>query len=125
MENELLAKGAFEPATGGSSFYSNVFMAPKYTGGLGAILNPKQFNSYMHILVLRFLLSDRYGNLFSMGVVPFLLISRLLIYLFLLLSAIIFLLYFLWQKTLSVEGVAMATAPRVLTSITKPISFLC
>ena len=32
--DELLAKGAFEPSSGGASFYSSVFVVPKHTGGL-------------------------------------------------------------------------------------------
>ena len=32
--DELLAKGATEPSSGGAGFYSSVFMVPKCTGGL-------------------------------------------------------------------------------------------
>ena len=47
--DELLAKGAIEPSSGGAGFYSSVFVVPKHTGGLCPILNLKCFNSYMHI----------------------------------------------------------------------------
>ena len=47
--DELLAKGAIEPSSGGAGFYSSVFVLPKRTGGLRPILNLKHFNHYMHI----------------------------------------------------------------------------
>ena len=47
--DELLAKGAIEPSSGGAGFYSRVFVVPKCTGSLGPILNLMCFNHYMHI----------------------------------------------------------------------------
>ena len=47
--DELLAKGAIEPSSGGAGFYSSMFVVPKHTGGLWLILNLKHFNHYMHI----------------------------------------------------------------------------
>ena len=47
--DELLAKGAIEPSSGGAGFYSSMFLVPKCTGGLHPILNLKQFNHFMHI----------------------------------------------------------------------------
>ena len=47
--DELLAKGAIEPSSGGAGFYSSVFVVPKHIGGLRPILNLKRFNRYMHI----------------------------------------------------------------------------
>ena len=47
--DELLAKGANEPSSGGAGFYSSMFVVPKHTGGLWPILNLKHFNCYMHI----------------------------------------------------------------------------
>ena len=47
--DELLAKGAIEPSSGGAGFYSSMFVVPKHTGGLQPILNLKHFNCYMHI----------------------------------------------------------------------------
>ena len=32
--DELLAKGAVEPSSGGAGFYSSIFVVPKHTGGL-------------------------------------------------------------------------------------------
>ena len=32
--DELLAKGAIEPSSGGAGFYSSMFVVPKHTGGL-------------------------------------------------------------------------------------------
>ena len=32
--DELLAKGAVEPSSGGTGFYSSMFVVPKHTGGL-------------------------------------------------------------------------------------------
>ena len=45
--DELLAKGAIEPSTGGSSFLSYVFMVLELTGSLCPILNLKQFNHWV------------------------------------------------------------------------------
>ena len=47
--DELLAKGAIEPSSGGAGFYSSMFVVPKHTGGLRPILNLKCFNCFMHI----------------------------------------------------------------------------
>ena len=38
---ELLAKGAIEPSSGGPGFYSNVFVVPKHVGGSWPIFNLK------------------------------------------------------------------------------------
>ena len=47
--DELLAKGAIAPSSGGAGFYSSMFVVPKHTGGLQPILNLKHFNCYMHV----------------------------------------------------------------------------
>ena len=47
--DELLAKGAIEPSSGGAGFYSSMFVVLKHTGGLHPILNLKHFKHYMHI----------------------------------------------------------------------------
>ena len=47
--DELLAKGAIEPSSGGTGFYSSMFVVPKCTGGLQPILKLQCFNHYMHI----------------------------------------------------------------------------
>ena len=87
--DELLFKGAIEPSSGGTGFYSSMFVVPKCTGGLGPILNLKHFNHYMHIPSLRCQLLNMYGSLSSMVIMPFPLIYRMLIYMFPLLSIIV------------------------------------
>ena len=47
--DELLAEGAIEPSSGGTGFYSSMFVVPKHTGGLLPILNLKHFYHYMHV----------------------------------------------------------------------------
>ena len=47
--DELLAKGAIEPSSGGAGFYCSMFVVPKHTSGLQLILNLKCFNHYMHV----------------------------------------------------------------------------
>ena len=47
--DELLAKGAIEPSSGGAGFYSSMFVVHKHTRGLCPILNLKCFNHYMHL----------------------------------------------------------------------------
>ena len=47
--DELLAKGAIEPCSGGAGFYSSMFVVPKHTGGLLPILNLMHFNHYLYI----------------------------------------------------------------------------
>ena len=51
--DELLAKGAIEPSSGGAGFYSSVFVVPECTAGLLPILNLKLFNCYLHIPLFR------------------------------------------------------------------------
>ena len=47
--DELLAKGAIVPSSGDAGFYSSMFVAPKHTGGLCAILSLKLFNHFINI----------------------------------------------------------------------------
>ena len=42
--DELLARGAIEPSTGGAGFYSDIFVVPKHTGGLEPMLHLKGFS---------------------------------------------------------------------------------
>ena len=44
---KLLVKRVIEPSSGVTGFYSSVFVGPKYTGGLGPILNLQQL-SFAH-----------------------------------------------------------------------------
>ena len=82
------SKGVIEPYSGGAGFYSSVFVVPKCTGGIWPILNLKQFVICIYLL-LRYLLSDMSGSLFSMVIMFSPLISRMHIYICLLLSLII------------------------------------
>ena len=77
--NELLSKGVIEPSSGGAGFYSSVFVVPKCTGGQWPILYFKQFNHNCICLILRCLLSGMCGSSFSMVIMFFPLISRMLI----------------------------------------------
>ena len=45
--DELLAKGAIEPSSGGAGFYSSAFVVPKCTEGLRPILNLMHFNHFI------------------------------------------------------------------------------
>ena len=89
--DELLAKSAIEWATAHAGFYSNVFVVPKSTGGYLSLLNLMQFNCYIHMHILRYLLSDKYGSLFSKVTMFSLLITRMLICIFVLLTSSSFL----------------------------------
>ena len=79
-------------------------------------------------LLLRCLLSDMFGSLFSMVIMFSPLISKMLIYILLFLSIII-ILYDLFGTIHHITGnflpSGLATASRVFTTLTKPILFLC
>ena len=87
--DELLAKGAIEPSSGGAGFYSSMFVVPKHTGCLRPILNLKHFNCYMHILSFKMPTLKTIWQLIQQGNFAFPLIYRMLIYIFPLLSIII------------------------------------
>ena len=87
--DELLAKGAIEPSSGGAGFYSSVFVVPKHTGGLWPILNLKHFNCYLHIPSFKMPTIRHVQQLISMVIMLSPLIYRMLIYIFLLISIII------------------------------------
>ena len=65
--DELLAKGAIEPSSGGAGFYSSMFVVPKCTGGLRPILNLKCFNHYMHIPSFKMLTLKTVWQLIQQG----------------------------------------------------------
>ena len=83
-----IAKGVTE-LSGGAGIYSSVFVVPKHTDGLQPTLNPKHFNHYLHIPLLRCQLSDMCSSLLSMVIMLSPSIFRMAIYVFLLLSIII------------------------------------
>ena len=91
---ELLFKGSIEPSSGGAGFCSNAFVVPKNTGCLVTIFSLISTCTYTFLIYLQ---SDRYGNLFKV-ILLFVLISKMLVCLFLLLSIIINL-YILFGKT--------------------------
>ena len=78
-------------------------------------------------LLLRCQLLNMYSSLSSMVIMPFPLIYRMLIYMFPLLSISHFLCFVLCNVPYQwkVLPFGLATAPRVFTSLTKPILFLC
>ena len=122
--DELLAKGAIEPSSGGAVFYSSVFVVPKHTGGLHPILNLKCFNCYMHIPSFKMPTLKNVWQLIQQGDFAFS-IDLQDAYL----HTPIFkhhhrFLHFVWHQW-KVLPFGLATAPRVFTSLMKPILFLC
>ena len=115
-----------EASSGGAGLYSSVFVVLKHTGGFQPILNLKWFNHYLHIPSFKMPTIRICSSLFSMVIMfsPF--ISRILIYVFLLLNIIIFFTICLTQYAISVEGFTLwvGHSPRVFTALTKPILFL-
>ena len=74
--------------------------------------------------LLRYLLSDRYSNLFKRKIIFFSIISRMPIYIILLSSmTMVFYIFVLQHKPYhwKVLPFGLAMAPKVFTSITKPI----
>ena len=101
--DELLAKGAIEPSSGGTGFCSSVLVVPKHTGALHTILNLKCFNHFMHIPSFKMPTLKTYGSLSSRVILLFALIYRMLIYMFPLLS-IIFIFYILFGIMCLISG---------------------
>ena len=101
--DELLAKGVIEPSSGGAGLYCSVFVVPKHTGGLWPIFNLKLFNYYLHIPSFKMPTIRHSGYLFIMVIVLSPLISRMLIYIFLLLSIIV-IFYYLFGIICHISG---------------------
>ena len=126
--DELLSKGVIEPSSGGAGFYSSMFFVPKHTGGFSPYLTLSGLIIICIYLLLRCLLSDMCGNLFSMVIMLSPLIYRMLIYIFLLLVHHCHFLRFVWHNMpyqWKVLSFGLAKAPRVFTTLTSPILFLC
>ena len=88
--DELLAKGAIEPSSGGAGFYSSMFVVPTcILVASGPYLTSSILIVICIYLLLRCQLSDMFGRLFSMVIMLSPLIYRMLIYIFLLLSIIV------------------------------------
>ena len=126
--DELLAKGAIEPSSGGTGFYCSVFVVPKCTGGLRPILNLKCFNHYMHIPSFKMPTLKNVWQLIQQGDFAFS-IDLQDAYLHIpIVKHHHHFLRFVWRNVpyqWKVLPFGLATAPRVFTSLTKPILFLC
>ena len=126
--DELLAKGAIEPSSGGASFYSSMFVVSKHTGGLHSILNLKHFNHYMHFPSFKMPTLKNVWQLIQQGDFA-LSIDLQDSYLHIpIVKHHHHFLCFVWHNVpyqWKVLPFGLATAPRVFTSLTKPILFLC
>ena len=126
--DELLAKGAIEPSSGGAGFYSSVFAVPKHTGGLHPILNLKCFNCFMHIPSFKMPTLKYVWQLIQQGDFAFS-IDLQDAYLHVpIVKHHYHFIHFVWHNVpyqWKVLPFGLATAPRVFTSLMKPILFLC
>ena len=126
--DELLAKGAIEPSSGGAGFYSSVFVVPKGTGGLCPILILKHFNCFMHIPSFKMPTLKNVRQLIQQGDFAFSFdLQDAYLHVPIVQHHHCFL-HFVWcngpyQWKVLLFG--LATAPRVFISLTKPILFLC
>ena len=122
--DELLAKGAIEPSSGGASFYSSVFVVPKHTGCLRPILNLKHF---MHIPSFKMPTLKNVWQLIQQGDYAFSIdLQDAYLHVPIVKHHHRFL-HFVWCNVpyqWKVLPFGLATAPRVFTSLTKPILFL-
>ena len=124
---ELSAKGAIEPSAGGADFYSNVFAVLKHTGGLQPILNLKKLNCYMHIPTYKILAIRKVGQLSQQGDYAFSIDLKVAYLHIPIVKHHHCLLPFVWQHNpyqWKVLTFGPASAPKVFTSLTKPILFL-
>ena len=126
--DELLAKGAIEPSSGGGGFYSSMFVVPKHTGGLHPILNLKHFNCFMHILSFKMPTLKNVWQLIQQGDFAFSIdVQDACLHVPIVKHHHHFLHFvrcnvpYQWK----VLPFGLATAPRDFTSLTKPILFLC
>ena len=87
--DELLAKGVIGQFPGGVGFYSSVFAVPKCTGGLWPILNLKQLNCYLPIPPFKMPTIRHVWQRIQWVIMLSPLISRMLTYIFILLSIIV------------------------------------
>ena len=125
--DELLAKGAIEPSSGGASFYSSVFVVPKHTGGLHPILNLKHFNCFMHIPSFKMPTLKTVWQLIQQGDYAFSIDLQDAYLHDPIVKHHCRFLCFVWCNVpyqWRVLPFGLATAPRIFTSLTKPILFL-
>ena len=126
--DELLAKGAIEPSSRGTGFYSSMFVVPKHTGGLRPILNLKHFNHYMHMPSFKMPTLKHVWQLIQHGDHAFSIdLQDVYLHVPIVKHHCCFL-CLVWHNVpyqWKVLPFGLATAPRVFTFLTKPILFLC
>ena len=117
-----------EPSSGGAGFYSSMFVVPKHTGGLQPKLNLKQFNCYLHIPSLMMHTIRNVWQLIQRGDFAFSIdLQDAYLHIPIVKHHYCFL-QFVWHNRpypWKVLPFGLATAPRVFTTLTKPILFLC
>ena len=125
-------KGGIEPSTGGFGFYFNILLFLSLMVVYDPYLTLSNLFTIYIYLIVRCLLSDRYGNLFNRAVMLFLLISRMHIYIFILRITFTSL-HFVWKhkpyqwnfchldQLWTLGFFVFLLRP----SLTKPILFLC
>ena len=102
--DELLAKGVIEPSSGDAGFCSVCLLFLSILVASCPFLTLSSVITTCIYLLLRCLLSDMSNSLFSMVIMLSPLISRMLIYIFLLLSIIVIFTICLAQYTIQVES---------------------
>ena len=124
---ELLGKGAIEPSSGGAGFYSSMFVVPKCTGGLHPILNLKYFNCFLHIPSFKMPALKNVWQLIQQSDFAFSVdLEDAYLHVPIVKHHHHFL-CFVWHNVpyqWKVLPFGLATAPRVFTSLMKPILFL-
>ena len=126
--DELLAKGAIEPSSGGASFYSSMFVVPKGTGGLWPIPNLMHFNCYMYVPSFKMPTVSHVQQLIQHGEYAFSIdLQDAYLHIPIVKHHHCFL-QFVWHNVpyqWKVLPFGLATAPQVFTALTKPTFFLC
>ena len=126
--DELLAKGATEPFSGGAGFYSSMFVVPKHIGAIQPICNLKHFNHYMNIPSFRMPTIRHVPQLIQHGDYAFS-IDLQDVYLHIpIVRHHCHFLRLVWHNVpyqWKVLPFGLATAPWVFTALIKPIVFLC
>ena len=126
-EDGLLAEGVIEPFSCGAHFYSSMFVVPKCTGCLWAILNLKHFSHYLHIPSFKMPTIRHVQQLIQQGDYAF---SINLQDAYLHIPIVKHHHHFLrhWHNVpyqWKVLPFGLATGHGVFTALTKPILFLC
>ena len=125
---ELLAKGVIEASFGGAGFFSSMFVVPKHTGSLQPILNLKAFNHYMHILSFKMPTIRHVWQLIQHGDYAFSIDLQDAYFHIPIVKHHHHFLQFVWHNLpyqWKVLPFVLAIAPRIFTSLTKPILILC